>query len=160
MNSPTSEAPESSSRAATTRVGDLLWTAYDDSCLLASIERQGVAWKKVHKDFIATCTRSRTAEALHTRWNRLLRQGKSSPQLTAAKRAAEATSRSCLQRSDGWTQEEIDTVRQALAEGEELESVYAAYEAKFGTSKRSRRAIRRRIHQWRAEARSDDDTQD
>lgn len=38
--------------------------------------------------------------------------------------------------------------------------MYAAYEAKFGTSKRSREAIRRRIHQWRAEGRSDDDTQD
>ena len=139
MNSPTSETPETSSReAATTRVGDLLWTAYDDSCLLASIERQGVTWKEVHKDFIATCTRPRTAQALHTRWNGLLRQGTSSPQLTAAKRAAEATSRSCLQRRDGWTQEEIDAVHKALAEGEELESAYAAYEAKFGTSKRSR----------------------
>lgn len=76
LNSPTSQAPESSSRAAITRVGDLLWTAYDDSCLLASIQRQGAIWKAVRKDFVAICTRPRTAEALHTRWNRLLRQGK------------------------------------------------------------------------------------
>lgn len=139
-----SDYEEETCAVATTPAGVPLWTTSEDNVLLSTIQRVGTQWKAVESDYNKHSSGTyRSIRALRHRWNHL-REGKSTPQLTAAKRAAKATPRA--RQDNGWTEYENQVLLQGLAEGKAFAAIYSDFKRKFRRSKRTRGAVRARFY--------------